>query len=130
MMAARFSRRETMPGIALALFAYAALTTVPAPGELPESGEVDIVYGKADAADRMTVPVRIGDKGPYRFLIDTGSQKTVLSTDLAAQLALSSIEMRRIVGIAGMGSPCCSSRANTSARTESSASTACSASEC
>lgn len=91
-----------MPGFALALFAYAALTAVPAPGELPEADEVDVVHGKADAADRMTVPVRIGDKGPYRFLIDTGSQKTVLSTDLAAQLALSPIEMRRIVGIAGI----------------------------
>src|SRR5262249_34963348 len=48
-----------------------------------------------------TVPVRIGAGGPFRFLIDTGSQKTVLSTDLAARLALAPGERRLIVGIPG-----------------------------
>ena len=27
--------------------------------------------------ERMTVPVRLSGTGPYRFLIDTGSQRTV-----------------------------------------------------
>lgn len=90
-----------MPGLPLALFAYAAFAAIPASSSAQDASDVEIVNGHADAADRMTVPVQIGTKGPYRFLIDTGSQKTVLSTDLAAQLALSPTEKRRIVGIAG-----------------------------
>jgi predicted aspartyl protease len=93
-----------MPGLALALLAYAAVAAVPgaaASGGAQDAADVEVVDGRADAADRMTVPVQIGAKGPYRFLIDTGSQKTVLSTDLAARLALSPIEKRRILGVAG-----------------------------
>ena len=90
-----------MPGLAIALYAYAALVAIPASSSAQEASEIDIVHGAADTADRMTVPVQIGENGPFRFLIDTGSQKTVLSTDLAARLALSPLEKRRIVGVAG-----------------------------
>ncbi|MBW8754468.1 MAG: aspartyl protease family protein [Sphingomonadales bacterium] len=90
-----------MPGLPLALFAYAALATIPAASGAQEAGDVEVVEGRADSADRMTVPVQIGDNGPYRFLIDTGSQRTIVSTDLAARLALSPIEKKRIIGVAG-----------------------------
>lgn len=90
-----------MPGFALALFAYAAFAAMPASSGAQEASEIDVVSGHADAADRMTVPVQIGANGPYRFLIDTGSQKTVLSTDIAAQLALAPVRKQRIVGMAG-----------------------------
>jgi predicted aspartyl protease len=94
-----------MPGLGLALFAYAAAAAIPAAsasaGGAQEASDVEVVAGRADANDRMTVPVQIGTNGPYRFLIDTGSQRTVLSTDLATRLALSPIEKRRIVGMAG-----------------------------
>jgi predicted aspartyl protease len=43
---------------------------------------------KGDGYDRMTVPVRIGGHGPYRFLIDTGADRTAISSDLARQLRL------------------------------------------
>jgi predicted aspartyl protease len=43
-----------------------------------------------DNADRMTVPVSVGGKGPYRFLVDTGSERTVISRELAKQLRLTS----------------------------------------
>lgn len=90
-----------MSGIAWALLAYAAIGAVPASSSAQDAAEIDIVHGHADASNRMTVPVQIGSKGPYRFLIDTGSQTTVLSIDLAAQLALPPLEKRRIVGVAG-----------------------------
>ena len=93
-----------MPGLPLALFAYALLAAIPmSSGSAQDATDVEVVNGRADAADRMTVPVRIGSNGPYHFLLDTGSQKTVLSTDLAARLALAPIEKRRIVGVAGTG---------------------------
>jgi gag-polyprotein putative aspartyl protease len=43
---------------------------------------------KGDGYDRMTVPVRVGRHGPYRFLIDTGADRTAISSDLARQLRL------------------------------------------
>jgi len=43
-----------------------------------------------DHADRMTVPVSVAGKGPYQFLVDTGSERTVISRELARQLRLSS----------------------------------------
>lgn len=90
-----------MPGSALALLAYAAFVTIPAASGAQDVSEVEVLRTTADAADRMTVPVQIGDKGPYRFLIDTGSQKTALSTDLALRLALPAHEKLRIVGVSG-----------------------------
>ena len=39
-------------------------------------------------SDRMTVPVSIAGAGPYRFIIDTGAQRTVISRELAGQLGL------------------------------------------
>jgi predicted aspartyl protease len=94
-----------MPGPGLALLAWAAAAAIPAAsaaGSAQEAGDVEVLAARADANDRMTVPVQIGTNGPYRFLIDTGSQKTVLSTDLAAQLALAPISKRRIIGMAGV----------------------------
>lgn len=38
--------------------------------------------------DRMTVPVQIANAGPYRFVIDTGSERTVISRELAGRLGL------------------------------------------
>jgi predicted aspartyl protease len=43
---------------------------------------------KGDGYDRMTVPVRVSGHGPYRFLIDTGADRTAISSDLARQLHL------------------------------------------
>ena len=62
---------------------------------------VDVLAIKTDRHDRMTVQVRIADQGPFRFLIDTGAQNTVLSTALAGQLSLKSDKKARLVGVAG-----------------------------
>ena len=45
------------------------------------------VAGKEVAA-RLTVPVYINAKGPYRFVVDTGADRTVLATEVAAELGL------------------------------------------
>jgi len=65
------------------------------------TGETEVIVGTQDSHDRMTVPVRIGEHGTFPFLIDTGSQRTVVSTELALRLALPSFEKRTIVSIAG-----------------------------
>jgi predicted aspartyl protease len=41
-----------------------------------------------DATRRMTVPVEIDGRGPYQFIVDTGSERTVISRELAHDLGL------------------------------------------
>jgi predicted aspartyl protease len=43
---------------------------------------------EVDRSDRMTVPVRINGSEPYPFIVDTGSERTVIATDLAKRLSL------------------------------------------
>ena len=62
---------------------------------------VDVLSIRTDQHDRMTVPVHIADKGPFRFLIDTGAQNTVLSIALASQLSLRPSKKANLIGIAG-----------------------------
>lgn len=61
----------------------------------------DILQAGTDLSDRMTIDVAVQGGGPYRFLIDTGSQRTVVSTALAETLKLPSGPTVRIVSIAG-----------------------------
>ncbi len=42
----------------------------------------------SDRSDRMTVPVSIGGNGPYRFIVDTGAERTVIASELARRLRL------------------------------------------
>ena len=66
------------------------------------AGDVDVFAISTDRNERMTVPVRIADKGPFRFLIDTGAQNTVLSTSLAGQLSIRPSNTARLIGVAGI----------------------------
>lgn len=62
----------------------AAPPTVPA---VPE-GESNVLGYAPDLFHRMTVPVSIDGKGPYRFIVDTGAERTVISKELARALGL------------------------------------------
>lgn len=61
----------------------------------------ELVQFESDRHDRLTVPVRIGENGPFDFLIDTGSERTVLSRQVAATLGLVVTGNSVIVGVAG-----------------------------
>ena len=58
-------------------------------GPVADSGDSgdELAIGE-DYGGRMTVAVEIGGKGPYRFLVDTGSERTVISRQLAKRLGL------------------------------------------
>lgn len=62
--------------------------TVAQPDEVDRTTQATELKFKRDDHDRMTVPVRVGGNGPYRFLIDTGADRTAISSDLARQLSL------------------------------------------
>ncbi|MET0587843.1 MAG: retroviral-like aspartic protease family protein [Novosphingobium sp.] len=92
----------TMTGPVMALMLSAALfPQVHGSMGAQEAGEVDIITADADTDARMTVPVRIGEKGPFRFLIDTGSQNTVVATSLAHELALKPDGRSLVISVAG-----------------------------
>lgn len=93
-----------MPSSALLLPLLSVITAMPTlAGQEAQNqaASADIVAIRKDQWSRMTVPVRVGERGPFRFLVDTGSQNTVLSVDLAARLALVPNRKARLVSVAG-----------------------------
>ncbi len=94
------------------LAALAALATAvePAPLILPTIPPATIddtleVTGDAVAAEqrrtRMFIPVEIDGQGPFRFLVDSGADRSVIGADLAARLALAPGNPVRLQGMAG-----------------------------
>ncbi len=55
-----------------------------------------------DSLGRMVAPVMINGQGPFRFIIDTGANRSVISTDLAATLGLTSIGEGEVHAIHGV----------------------------
>ena len=53
-----------------------------------------------DGGNRLTLPVTLAGQGPFRFIVDTGSERTVLSRQLALRLGLASAGQARVVGMA------------------------------
>ena len=67
----------------------AMLAAIAFPSAAQETeGQPDNFSYKADRGDRMTVPIRISGSGPFDFLVDTGSERTVISRELATRLQL------------------------------------------
>lgn len=93
-----FSRRLFM--LALASIVPPAFASEPATQPFP-SPAAELVQLQRDRHDRMTVPVLIGKSGPYDFLIDTGSERTVLSRQVAQGLGLPVTGNGVVVGVAG-----------------------------
>ena len=98
----------TSPIIAASAAALLAGVMVPLPlgqGAAPLAGDTDVIEIDRDRHDRMTVPVTIGKNGgtsgPWRFLIDTGAERTVLARHVATDLALAPTGRATVIGIAG-----------------------------
>jgi len=111
----------TIPGAALPAVAYAQLpppvrlaaATVPpipvpvpvapvAPPLDPETALAEaltLVLG--DSGQRMTVPVRVAGRGPWGFIIDTGSERTVIGRELAGVLNLAAGPRVRVTAMTG-----------------------------
>lgn len=63
-------------------------TDIGAASEIDATTVTEDVAIQTDRANRMTVPVSVSGRGPYRFLVDTGSERTVISRELANKLQL------------------------------------------
>lgn len=64
----------------------------------------EIVQAARDRHERMTVPVTINGAGPYRFLVDTGAQATVLTTRVTDALGLVPSGRATLVAMASLSS--------------------------
>jgi predicted aspartyl protease len=98
---------RTLPALAaLALLAAAVTahaqgaTAFPAPAPLAPAPEAEIVPTASDRHLRMTVPVLIEGQGPFDFMVDTGSEATVVTTRVRDQLGLTPAGNAVVVGMA------------------------------
>jgi predicted aspartyl protease len=73
--------QETAPPV------IASPPPVAAPAELDQQQAETLGYGR-DVNERMTVGVNISGRGPFPFIVDTGAERTVISSELARTLSL------------------------------------------
>ena len=88
--------RQTFVGLA-ALASSGALAAQPATTKLEAVSGIPNIDGKTQTEDvqfknerddRMTVPVRLSGVGPFRFLVDTGADRTAVSREVVGRLGL------------------------------------------
>ncbi len=79
------------------------LEAVSEPGEIDSTTQTQDIRFESDRANRMTVPVRLG-QGTYRFLVDTGADRTAISHQLAKDLNLQAGPMATLHSVTGITS--------------------------
>lgn len=87
--------------VSLALASGGAPYTAGPVEPAPVVGESETVQAQSDRTQRMTVPVVVDGQGPFPFLMDTGSQRTVVSNQLATTLSLRQGPDLTIISMAG-----------------------------
>ncbi len=83
--------------------AILADTPTAQPAQAGAPGDMKMIQ---DPTLRMTVPVMIDGQGPFQFMVDTGSDRTVISAELAARLKLPAgpmVTMHQSVGVDQVG---------------------------
>ena len=76
--------------------------TSPEPQTIDKTSQAEDVRFRTEPYDRMTVSVRLSGTGPYRFLVDTGADRTAISREIAARLHLAPAASARLHSIAGV----------------------------
>lgn len=99
------------PCFALLLFAATPLMgqnqanvfdTVAQPESVDETTQAQDVRFRRDVNERMTVPVTLSGAGPFRFLVDTGADRTVISSAVASRLGLGAGESAQLHTMTGI----------------------------
>jgi predicted aspartyl protease len=88
--------------LALAQTQTTEMQAVSGPGEVDRTTQTEDVRFKTDATERMTVPVKISGAGPFRFLIDTGADRTAVSRELASRMKFASAENASLHSLSGV----------------------------
>ena len=71
---------------------------------IDQTTQTQDVQFRSDASKRMTVAVTLLGNGPYRFLVDTGADRTVVSRQIAERLRLRSGRSANLHSVTGMSS--------------------------
>ena len=90
----------------LAAQSFTHVETVGEEQAVDQTTQTQDVKFRDDANSRMTVAVRLHGAGPYRFLVDTGADRTVVSRQLAQSLKLPagrSALLHSVTGISSVG---------------------------
>lgn len=105
------TRRRTLQTLALGGLAAACATSAPREPLIsinladaqPEPGPATgtRVETAFDQARRMTVPVFLGARGPFQFVVDTGANRTVIGVETAQRCSLVSDGATPVHGIVG-----------------------------
>jgi predicted aspartyl protease len=91
-----------MSSFAPALLPLALMFAGPAQDVVPPPVDPDApTIALAEVEARMTVPVQVAGAGPYRFIIDTGAERTVIARELAATLRLPAGPMVNVTAMSG-----------------------------
>jgi predicted aspartyl protease len=102
--------RQTFVALVM-LFGSTAALAQPAPVKLDAQAGVPAIDGNTQAEevrftnerdDRLTVPVKLGGRGPFRFLVDTGADRTAVSRELAGTLGLTKGEDASLHSVTGV----------------------------
>src|SRR5262249_4032177 len=75
---------------------------VSGPPGIDRTTQTEDVKFKSDATQRMTVPVLLSGHGPYRFLVDTGADRTAISREIATRLKFAAGETASLHSVAGV----------------------------
>jgi predicted aspartyl protease len=78
--------------------------TVTQKDEVDHKTQSEDVRMKKDVNDRMTVPVTLSGSGPFRFLVDTGADRTAVSSAVVARLGLKAGQNAALHTVTGMSS--------------------------
>ena len=78
-----------VPNVAAAALVFAAWTGMPARAcDAPADGTSVAGTTSRDGSGRMVAPIHINGEGPFRFIVDTGANRSVISQALATRLGL------------------------------------------
>jgi predicted aspartyl protease len=78
------------------------LDTVAGVPEIDKTTQTEDVRFRNDGENRMTVPVQLSGAGPYQFLVDTGADRTAISSELVAKLKLVSAGGAELHSVSGV----------------------------
>lgn len=69
---------------------------------IDKTSQTEDVKFRNERFDRMTVPVLLSGTGPYQFLVDTGADRTAISSELATLLKLPTGARASLHSVAGV----------------------------
>src|SRR6185369_13500454 len=97
---------RVMRGWCAAVTLLMFLRWLPASAEEPTPPLLFDSQSRTDRIGRLLVPVTINGQGPFRFVLDTGANRSVLTPQLAAHLglAVSTTSRLTMTGVTGSAS--------------------------